>query len=219
MGICERCGANAVDQQGICRNCGYQAPNDAYNDDASLGETRAADPVAPPLGSRYAGADYGATAAMATHAPLSAPVSGGASGAGTARFCGVCGARITGSEAFCGQCGAPVTPSGAGARVGGQPPASRYQVGPAGWDGDPNAYTEALPEAPLVAASRNPYGGGDAFARSYAPAYGATGRGSVTPAPSSGGMSRGTKITLGVVFLVLSIILALIAVAALTVGL
>lgn len=131
----------------------------------------------------------------------------------TGRFCGVCGARIIGTETFCGQCGSPVNapPSGPGARPGSQPGGGRYQVGGvAGWDDDDrNAYTEALPETPTMAAARNPYANNDPYARSYAPQYGSRG----VAAPQQAGMARSTRLTLGIVFLAVSILLALGAIA------
>ena len=189
-----------------------------YDDAPSYGETRAADPaLSPPPPPRYGssapgalGVDRGSTvAAQATRAARSGPVSGanaGAGAAGTGRFCGVCGARISGSETFCGQCGSPVTPvSGPGGRPGSQPgPIGRY--GAPAWDDDPNGYTEALPESPTMAAARNPYA--DPYARSYAPQYGSRAA-AAEAAAASGGMSRSTRITLGVVFLAISILLAL----------
>jgi len=189
-----------------------------YDDAPSLGETRAADPAyAPPATGRYPasapGVDRASTiAAQATRSPRSAPMSGPVSGpnGATARFCGSCGARVTGAETFCGQCGKPLgNPSGAGVHGSSQPgPSARYQVG--GWDDDSNAYTEALPESPTIAAAHNPYSG-DPYARSYAPQYGSR---SAMEA-ESGGMSRSTRMTLGVVFLAISIVLALGAIAAL----
>ncbi len=185
-----------------------------YDDAPSYGETRAADPaLQPPATGRYqsapgrSGVDRAATvAAQTTRASRSGP-NGGAPPA-TGRFCGACGARIVGTETFCGQCGAPV---GSAGPVSG--PGGRYQVGAAaGWDDDDrNAYTEALPETPTMAAARNPYAA-DPYARSYAPQYGA--RGAQEPQPSAG-MTRSTRITLGVVFLAVSIILALSAIAVL----
>jgi hypothetical protein len=129
----------------------------------------------------------------------------------TGRFCGVCGARITGTETFCGQCGSPVgSPSGPGGRPGSQPGGGRYQVGGvAGWDDDDrNAYTEALPETPTMAAARNPFAN-DPYGRSYAPQYGGQG----TAAAQQTGMTRSTRMTLGVIFLAISILLALGAIA------
>jgi len=187
-----------------------------YDDAPSYGETRAADPaLSPPPAARYGasapgafGADRGSTiAAQATRASRTGPVSGANPGAAAAgRFCGVCGARITGAETFCGQCGSPVAPASTpGARPGSQPgPIGRY--GAPAWDDDPNGYTEALPESPTMAASRNPYAA-DPYARSYAPQYGS--RGAVAEAPVASGMSRSTRVTLGVVFLAISILLAL----------
>lgn len=209
MGTCERCGADAVDGRGVCRNCGWQSPH-AYDTGApSYGETRAADPaVSPPPTNRYPAnameADRAAT--VAAQATRSGPSGGNPA---TSRYCGVCGARIQGSETFCGQCGSPVAPaSGAG----------RYQVGSnAGWnDDDRNSYTEALPEAPGLAASRNPYVANDQYARSYPPQYGSRG-GASEPAPT--GMTRSTRMTLGIILLALSVFLALGAIALLFVGL
>lgn len=191
-----------------------------YDDAPSLGETRAADPAfSPPVTGRYpasaSGVDRASTvAAQATRSPRSSPMSEPMSGpnAATSRFCGSCGARVTGIETFCGQCGKPLgSPSGAGMRGGSQPaPSARYQVGAAAeWDDDANAYTEALPESPTIAASYNPYSG-DPYARSYAPQYGSRGA-----MDAEGGMSRSTRMTLGVVFLAISIVLALGAIATL----
>jgi hypothetical protein len=189
---------------------------DGYDDDPSLGETRAADIAmqpAPgggyPRNNNYQGATTGATAATpgtpgtpGTRAPRSAPA-----GSGAPRYCGVCGARITGSEAFCGQCGSPV--ASAPGRPGSQPGPSRYQVGPANWgEGDADAYTEAmLPEPPSVAAARNPYVN-DPYARSYAPAYG----GSAGSQPPVGGLSRSSRITIGALFLGASVLIAIITI-------
>ncbi len=134
-------------------------------------------------------------------------MSGPTSGANrtSSRFCGSCGARIVGTETFCGQCGMPLNGgSQPGAAVG------RYQMGGvSGWGNDNDAYTEALPETPTMAAAHNPYAA-DPYARSYAPQYGARG------AESGGGLSRSTRMTLGIVFLAISIVLALGAIAILT---
>ena len=194
-----------------------------YDDAPSLGETRAADPaLLPPANGRYAasapGVDRASTvAAQATRSPRSGPTSG--ANAAIGRFCGSCGARIIGTETFCGQCGAPVNPpAGPGVRPGSQPgPTGRYHVGGGpGWnEDDRNAYTEALPEPPLMAAARNPYYAGDPYARPYAPPYGSRGE----PAAPEGGMSHSMRITLGIVFLAASIALALGAIALLTLGL
>lgn len=206
MNRCERCGADALDLHGKCRNCGWQAPLDAYDDDLpSLGETRAADTALPPAPGRYSragdyqGAAGGATAAApAARAPRSAPASGGAP-----RYCGVCGARITGSEAFCGQCGSPISSSPG--MPGSQPGAGHYQVGPAGWGADDaDAYTEALPEPPAMAAARNPYVN-DPYARPYAPAYGGA-------QPAAGGLSRSARITIGALFLGASVLMAIVTI-------
>lgn len=187
-----------------------------YDDAPSYGETRAADPaLSPPPMGRYTGGTSGAdrastAAAQATRAARSGPNPG--ANMATGRFCGVCGARITGTETFCGQCGSPVgSPSGPGGRPGSQPGGGgRYQVGGvAGWDDDDrNAYTEALPETPTMAAARNPFAN-DPYGRSYAPQYGSQGTG----AAQQTGMTRSTRMTLGVIFLAISILLALGAIA------
>jgi hypothetical protein len=76
------------------------------------------------------------------------------------------------------------------------------------WDeGDADAYTEALPEAPTVAAARNPYLN-DPYARSYAPSYG-SGSGSQQ---GSGGLSRTARITIGALFLGASVLIAIITI-------
>lgn len=219
VGTCERCGADAVDSRGICRNCGWQESASLYDDAPSLGETRAADPaLSPPVTGRYpagaSGFDRAPSAAtQATRSPRSGPTSGPAgdpmsgpnSGANRAssRFCGTCGARITGTETFCGQCGAPVN-------VGSQPGsgAGRYQLGGvSSWDDDNDAYTEAMPETPTMAASHNPFAV-DSYGRSYPQPYGARGM-----QAGAGAMSRSTRLTWGIVCLAISIVLALGAIA------
>ena len=210
MDKCERCGAEALNVHGVCRNCGWQAPEPAYDESPSFGETRPADTALPagqasfyPRNSGFQNPVGGATAATQTpytprSGPRSAPISGGAP-----RFCGVCGARITGTEAFCGQCGAPITAAPVTPGVNSGP--GRYQVGPAGWGADEaEAYTEALPEAPL--AGRNPYAN-DPYARSYAPPYGSG------PGRQPGqGLTRSAKITIGALFLGASVLIAIITI-------
>lgn len=206
VGRCERCGADALNVHGICRNCGWQAPVD---ETPSLGETRPAETAMPPAqaamyprNTGYGGASGGATAATpGSRAPRSGPAT-----SGPPRYCGVCGARITGSEVFCGQCGSPIS-SGPG-RPGSQPGPGRYQVGPTAWsEEDADAYTEALPEPPSVAAARNPYMN-DPYARSYAPSYG-SGAGS---SQATGGLSRSARITIGALFLGASVLIAIITI-------
>lgn len=117
---CEHCGAEAMDEQGQCHNCGWSAAND--DGEPSLGETRAADvapagaPATHATGSPQAYPDrtvdlprYGATSrpTVASGRPANAGTPSLTGGPAT-RFCGACGARITGTEAFCGQCGTPV---------------------------------------------------------------------------------------------------------------
>lgn len=213
MDRCQRCGADALNVHGVCRNCGWQAPELAYDESPSFGETRPADTALPagqasyyPRTSGYQSPVGGATAATpntpygdARSGPRSAPMSGGAP-----RFCGVCGARMTGAEAFCGQCGAPTTAAPVTPGVSSGP--ARYQVGPAGgWGADQaEAYTEALPEAPLPARGAYP---NDPFARSYASGYG-SGAGQ----PPAVGLSRSAKITIGALFLGASVLIAIITI-------
>ena len=205
MDRCERCGADALNVHGVCRNCGWQRPESDYDDASSLGETRPADTALPagqasfyPRASGYQGPASGATmAAPGANAPRSGPNSGAAP-----RYCGVCGARITGAETFCGQCGSPITaaPTPPGFSSG----PGRYQVGPANWSAeDAEGYTEALLEPPI--APRTPYGN-DPYARSYAPTYGGG------PGAQGGGLSRSAKITLGALFLGASVLIAIITI-------
>lgn len=199
---------------GVCRNCGWQAPEPIYDESPSFGETRPADTALPagqasyypPRTSGYHDPMSGATAATpnplysgARSAPRAAPISSG----GAPRFCGVCGARMTGTEAFCGQCGAPTTAAPATPGVNTGP--GRYQVGPSGWgSGQAEAYTEALPEAPIPA--RNVYPN-DPYARSYSPGYGSGAGGQ----PGQG-LSRSAKITIGALFLGASVLIAIITI-------
>ncbi|MDE3231334.1 MAG: zinc ribbon domain-containing protein, partial [Chloroflexota bacterium] len=137
-----------------------------------------------------------------TSGPMGGPMSGPNSGAerATSRFCGSCGARISGNETFCGQCGAPVN-------VGSQPGSGtgRYALGGvSSWD-DNDAYTEAMPESPTIAASHNPFAV-DSYGRSYPQPYGQHGG-------QAGGMTRSTRLTWGIVCLAISIVLALGAIA------
>ncbi len=204
MGRCERCGADALNVHGVCRNCGWQA-SDNYDENPSLGETRPAEtafqPSQAPANPRsgYQGATGGTTAAVpGARAPRS-----GQPASDAPRYCGVCGARITGSEVFCGQCGSPI--ASAPGRPGSQPSPSRYQVGPSDW-ADADAYTEALPEPPTIAASRNPYTS-DPYARPYAPPYR-----SGADAQPAGGLSRSARITIGALFLGASVLVAIITI-------
>lgn len=203
MGRCERCGADALNMSGVCRNCGWQAPMDLYDDHPSIGETRPADVVAPAQGAAY---PRGTSTAPVTPPGSLAPRSGPASGA-VSRFCGVCGARITGSEAFCGQCGSPVT-AGPG-QTGSQPGPTRYQGGAQSWGmDDADAYTEAMPEPLAMAGGRNPYVN-DPYGRQYAQPYGS---GGATRAAAQGGLSRTARITIGSLFLGASVLVAIITI-------
>ncbi len=178
MKTCERCGADAVDARGVCRNCGWQAQQDLYGqnrygneDDApSLGETRAAD--IPPGG--YPPSAQATRNAPSPYAPDARPtsaISGGGGATSGGRFCGTCGARLESGTAFCGQCGTPVASSGAtglsfGASGLRQSGPEQYHIG--GWqDADPNDATEMMPGA-------------------GAPAYNGFGRSGVGPGASYG---------------------------------
>jgi zinc ribbon protein len=143
---CEQCGADAVNAQGVCASCGWHAPVGIYEDDdsPSFGETRAAD---VPTTDDAPGARYPQTPprfARTSEMPrpgepsrVSGPPSGNGmgTGAGTARYCGTCGARIATGEAFCGQCGTPVGTSGGdyGTVNMAAGTAARYQIGGTGW--------------------------------------------------------------------------------------
>lgn len=143
MTTCVQCGADAVNAQGVCARCGWRAPDAAYesDDSPSLGETRAADfavsgaapesraaQTPPPRFSGTSEMPYPGQPARA-----SGPTANNGLGttAGTARYCGTCGARIAAGEAFCGQCGTPVGASGGDFGTVNMPsgPASRYQIG------------------------------------------------------------------------------------------
>lgn len=224
MKTCERCGADAVDARGLCRNCGWQArqsqygqdPYGAEDDAPSLGETRAAD--VPPGG--YPPASPTKQSTMRNAAPNQYPtearptsvIGGGATSGG--RFCGTCGARLESGIAFCGQCGTPVAGSGAtgltfgasGLRQSGQ---EQYRVG--GWpDGDGDDATEMMPGAGAPA-----YNGG--FGRSgpgmpygaapYHPAeYGQVRQASMSSS------SRTTRMVVGMLCLLASIVSASLAI-------
>lgn len=202
---CEYCGADAVDQRGVCQNCGRLAADASspLDDDLpSLGETRAASlPPAQPARTPPGGmpprttgmSRYGSGAAQRSSGPQ-----------GTARYCGTCGARVEPGEAFCGQCGSPV---GAGAdytrdmTISGSAHYPAGATGAGAWgDADGDALTEAydFPPPPVVA----PYNRGGLSGGSYAPArYG------VTPAPPSAA-SRTNRTIFGLLCLLGSLISA-----------
>lgn len=162
MTTCENCGADTVDARGVCRACGWQAGDDVTIDDdsPSLGQTRAADAAEPPRGSAQwsaggASARTQATAQYRAGSGATPPSPRGGAGAGTARFCGTCGARLEPGEAFCGQCGTPVGASGDYTRNVPAGPTSRYYAGGNGaWSsGGDDAYTEEYTAPPLPAAA------------------------------------------------------------------
>lgn len=127
---CGQCGADTVDEQGVCHTCGWHAPrpssaelyDDVDTDDdldgaPSLGETRAAEVAEAPAVSstgRYSAApvvERTTDMPRYTAANHSTPYPGErarTSAGGTGRFCGTCGARVAPGEMYCGQCGSPV---------------------------------------------------------------------------------------------------------------
>ena len=217
MTRCEQCGADAVSADGVCGNCGWQAPAtvdapetemaDELGSSPSLGETRAAD--IPDLPASRPERRSGAPAAAATPAlertvdlqrytPPARPAgSRTPTTTGTpARFCGTCGARITGNEAFCGQCGTPVSASMADAGTAFRAPATgtaRFRSDADGpWQpADGDAPTEAfLSPAPAYGRSSRPT------------AYPMDGGYTAARAPEAGGSGRSVRIVLGVLCLV-----------------
>lgn len=219
MTRCEQCGADAVSEDGVCGNCGWQAPAAAAAPEAetadelgsspSLGETRAADiPDLPaPRPATRSGTPAAAAAAapavertvdLPRYTPPARPSGSRApSTTGTpARFCGTCGARITGNEAFCGQCGTPVSASMADAGTAFRAPATgtaRFRSDADGpWQStDGDAPTEAfLPPAPAYARGARPT------------AYPMDGGYTAGRAPAAGGSGRSVRIVLGILCLV-----------------
>lgn len=218
---CEQCGADAVNAQGVCANCGWQAPAGLYEDDdsPSLGETRAADIPAPDglPGARYAQTPpprFSRTAELPrpgqpSHA--SGPAGGGGMGtnAGTTRYCGTCGARIATGEAFCGQCGTPVGASGGDYGTVNMPAgtASRYQIGGAGWSAGGDAPTEQY-VAPLA----NGYPHTQAGMPYTPPAYASGPNMPPVGAAPASGSGRTVRVVFGVLCLAGSIASAIVAV-------
>lgn len=213
---CEQCGADAVDARGICRNCGWRSREsmfDGADDTPSLGETRAAD--IPPGG--YAAASPSSQPSRnarmnpyPTEARPMSPVGGATSGG---RFCGTCGARLESGMAFCGQCGTPVAASTAGGMTFGSSglrPTSQepYHAGGGPTDGG-NELTEEMPGPPApaynnfgrsgVMGTSVPYGGGTPF---HSTGY----------APATTRSSNATRLIVGVLCLVASIITATAAI-------
>ena len=206
MTTCEQCGADAVNAQGICANCGWQAPDAAHesDDSPSLGDTRAADfampggtpesqptRTPPPRSSRTSEMPYPGRPAR-----TSGPTAGNGMGttAGTARYCGTCGARIATGEAFCGQCGTPVGASGGdyGTVNMSAGPASRYQVGGTGWTGaSGDAPTEEFIAPPPSTYPHTPPGAG------YMPPTYASGQ---NMPPMAGAAQTGSGRTVRIVF-------------------
>lgn len=139
MITCERCGADAVDEDGLCQHCGWRAPageGDAFgavearDSSPSLGETRAVDAPAvdapTPIGRRAApltptqrDAETRAGQSGAVRRPFFdaglPPVPASApTNPATGRYCGTCGARMEAGRAFCGQCGTPTSTGSTG---------------------------------------------------------------------------------------------------------
>lgn len=216
MTTCEQCGADAVNARGVCANCGWQAPERMYEDDESpsLGETRAADiPVsdaAPGAGrTQTPPSRFNRTAEMPRpgqpsrmSGPPAATGTGMGTSAGTARYCGTCGARIAAGEAFCGQCGTPV---GAGSGDYGTvnmaaSPTARYQVGNTWGSGGGDAPTEEY-GAPLA----NAYPRTQAGMPYTPPQYGSGPNMAPVGVSATNGSGRTVRIVFGVLCLVGSI--------------
>lgn len=222
---CERCGADAVDARGQCRNCGWQAPPEQHqsNDSSpSLGETRAADlPATPVRAPNPAPRASAVAASSAPYARGTRPVGGGlppvpAVGGPSSRYCGTCGARIENGQSFCGQCGTPVdaatpysgTEYNAAARSA---DAVRYQIGAVDEWGNGDALTEAIADVPPahlasgfarsgLHSPASPYGAG------YAAGAGAP------PLETPTGSSRTLRVVLGVICLACSVASAVAAI-------
>jgi hypothetical protein len=216
---CERCGADAVDARGRCRNCGWQMPMNAYSDrgsSPSLGETRAAEIPAGAPG-RPAAAMPLPASGVSSHPGRSfgsalppVPVSSGPTG----RFCGTCGARLEAGRAFCGQCGTPIAATGFSGRVAPTSGSGRYlRDADEDWaveDGD--APTEEVPDFPPPFV--NPYGSPVGKGPLSGP-YGAMGYGNGAGAPpleTPSGGSRSTRIVLGMICLFGSVVSAAAAI-------
>lgn len=227
MTTCEQCGADTVDEQGLCHTCGSRArqvASDAahYEDgdesDAdnspSLGETRAAEvPNAPaaPVSLRYSAAPAPVierTTDMPRYAPTgpSEPRMGTrarTSAGGTGRFCGTCGARIVAGEMYCGQCGSPVGQA-TGTQTGrvGAPTHLGNGTGDAWSDGGGDEPTEAF----VVAQQGYTRGAPSATA------YPRSRYGQATNAPVAPSSSRTMRVIFGVLCLAGSLVSAAAAV-------
>jgi hypothetical protein len=213
--ICQQCGADVVAADGVCGNCGWQAPvGEQLDDDAiSLGETRAADVLpAQAIDGGVSGPRLERTSQMPYYPPSPPQPAGRGTGMGTqsstSRYCGTCGARIAAGEAFCGQCGTPVGVRngdfGTALNLPGSAP-GRYQVGSNnGWStAEGDAPTEAFVVSPL-SGYQHPSGPGGQ--------YGRPGYDSERGAPPAAGSSRTLRIVLGVLCLAGSLVSAAAAV-------
>lgn len=209
MATCANCGADTIDERGICQSCGWRNSAGSHGTDVSspsLGATRAAEipaGTAIPASRHTNGMTYDPSGQMApTGTPQASPTAVPPSAGTNIRFCGACGARITGNEAFCGQCGAPVSaPSGPDYTMPQPGPASRYHVGNApGWAPE---FGDEPTEAFVPARAQQ-------YARpSSGIPYGQTGFGAPEPRASS---TRGLRIGLGILCLVGSLASAVVAV-------
>lgn len=203
--ICERCGANAVDVDGVCQECGWRGGGSRtgdYGSSPSLAQTRAADipPLARPAPNvrRTApGAPFlpprgpSATSARPFDRP-NATLSGGLS---TSHFCGSCGARIEPGQQFCGQCGAASSFGVSSPEHGTELQRTRFTPAPSGsmsgawstdeYDAPTEAFSDALP--------------------SLAPGYSSTGP------RSYGAQSRGVSREVRIVFGILCILGGLVS--------
>ncbi|HEY7835473.1 MAG TPA: zinc-ribbon domain-containing protein [Ktedonobacterales bacterium] len=198
---CTHCGADAVDASGVCQACGWHAqsvPAPAPGEADALAETREAD---IPLPARRATTARNAPTPSAptpfaiagtTPAPRSGPRTGayGGGAPATTRYCGTCGAEIEEGRQFCGQCGTPVAPYDetdsprtiAAPRRGTFPPAGYADDDDEMWSpADQDAPTEQF--IPPYSRPNAPY--------RQSGYYGAA-------APTGGGMSRETRVLLGI---------------------
>jgi hypothetical protein len=215
---CEQCGANAVDERGICGNCGWEADARAFRADEdaqSLGETRAAQVQTSVGPAREQRGTMNARFERTSQLPQQPPArttghmgTGPGAPSSTSRFCGTCGARIVGNEAFCGQCGTPVGQGsgdfGTAMDARGSGPGQYGQRGGTWAAADGDAPTEAFVVSPAPGYGRSglngPYG-----QAAYTPGGSLAGQ----PADDS---SRSVKTMFGVLCLVGSIVSAIAAV-------
>jgi hypothetical protein len=204
---CEHCGADAVDAEGICENCGMRAGGSAFttaSSSPSLAETRPADIPAPANIPARARTGVGGTPTgfegRGSNPPAARGGGGARSASVTTRYCGTCGAALEPGRQFCGQCGSPVTAGGAsgiheGTVFTSVPSGSGRYANPSG-DGwaanDYDAPTEEQIGTPLGA----PLGFGQSPLYARSGVYGAGRAASASP-----GMSRELRVLVGILCL------------------